>query len=66
MDRTGHEKETLEIVAKKKKSIKNLDHRPSVRRGVWGVWIGIYLKFNPYKSQKVKPRIKEDIKCPAS
>lgn len=63
MDRTGHEKETLEIVAKKKKSIKNLDHRPSERRGVW---IGIYLKFNPYKSQKVKPRIKEDIKCPAS
>ena len=63
MDRTGHEKETFEIVAKKKKSIKNLDHRPSERRGVW---ISKYLKFNPYKSKKVKPRIKEDIKCPAS
>lgn len=63
MDRTGHEKETLVTAAKKKKAAK-IWTIVLVRGGE--VWIAIYLKFNPYTSQKVKPRIKEDIKCPAS
>lgn len=51
------------VTAAKKKKAAKIWTIVLVRGGE--VWIGIYLKFNPYTSQKVKPRIK-DIKCPAS